>query len=274
VKRSEAIGGIVKSISVIPDQILRSTYLSDFAQRIQMKEQTLIAEMNKYIRQGIEDKKKEREREGFMEESGNKSIPSPTIPAINVTTEPLTLHSPQEQATLVELQIMREIIRHGDEIIFNDIETDDGETISLTVAQYVDFDLSSDGIQFTHPIYKQILEEAVAKSGEEGFKAETYFCSHPDVQVSQLATSLAIDRHQLGGRFVMTPREDSLRQRVLQLVMTYRFDIVKSRLKDIQQELKSIGSNHERMLQLLQEHKDTKELCDALAKKLGRELIV
>jgi DNA primase len=29
VKRSEAIGGIVKSISMIPDQILRSTYLSE-----------------------------------------------------------------------------------------------------------------------------------------------------------------------------------------------------------------------------------------------------
>ena len=38
VKRSEAIGGIVKSISVIPDQILRSTYLSELSQRLDIKE--------------------------------------------------------------------------------------------------------------------------------------------------------------------------------------------------------------------------------------------
>ena len=43
VKRSQGIAGIVKSISVIPDQILRSTYVSDFAQRIGMKEETLVA---------------------------------------------------------------------------------------------------------------------------------------------------------------------------------------------------------------------------------------
>ena len=37
VKRSEAISGIVKSISVIPDQILRSTYLSELSQRLGIK---------------------------------------------------------------------------------------------------------------------------------------------------------------------------------------------------------------------------------------------
>ena len=56
--------------------------------------------------------------------------------------------------------------------------------------------------------------------------------------------------------------------------MTYRLNIVQSRLKQIQQELMTVGSDKERMMELLQEHKDTKELCEALAKKLGRELIV
>ena len=45
VKRSEAIGGIVKSISMIPDQILRSTYLSELSQRMGIKEQTLLNSM-------------------------------------------------------------------------------------------------------------------------------------------------------------------------------------------------------------------------------------
>ena len=42
VKRSEAISGIVKSISVVPDPILRSTYLSELSQRLGIKEQTLL----------------------------------------------------------------------------------------------------------------------------------------------------------------------------------------------------------------------------------------
>ena len=277
VKRSEGIGGIVRSIAVIPDQILRSTYLTDFAQRIGMKEQTLIAEMNKAIRKNMDDKQKEAERAGSRElasaPSGGEQREEPQQEERKPLI-PIGLHPAEEQASQVELLLMREIVRHGEEIIFEDVETEDGDKISLTVAQYIDFDLSQDNLQFSVPLHNQILSEAVAHCGEENFKAETYFCNHYDPNVSQLATRLAIDRHQLGGRFVLQPREEGLRQRVLQLVMTYRLNIVQSRLKQIQQELMTVGSDKERMMELLQEHKDTKELCEALAKKLGRELIV
>ena len=271
VKRSEAIGGIVKSISVIPDQILRSTYLTDFAHRIGMKEQTLIAEMNKYIRANIEEKRKEQER-NERNENPEPSTLNPTPSTLNPT--PLTLHTPEEQASKVELLLLREIVRHGEEVIFDDIETDDGGKVSLTVAQYIDYDLSQDGLMFSQPLYNQILSEAVAHAGEQNFKAETYFCSHSDLQVSQLATKLAIDRHQLGGRFVMPERENSLRQRILHLVMDYRLDIIENRLKSIQQQLKQVGTEATRMKELLQEYMDTKEIRDALAKRLGSDLIV
>ena len=270
VKRSEAIGGIVKSISVIPDQILRSTYLSDFAHRINMKEQTLVAEMNKYIRKDIEDKEKDKNREIDRQQQGDQqaNIESVSHP------EPLALHTPTEQASQVEKLLIREVVRHGEEIIFNDVETEDGQKISLSVSQYIDFDLSQDGLEMASPLHRQILSEAVAHQGEPGFKAETYFCSHPDVQISQLATSLAIDRHQLGGRFEMTEREGGLCQRVLHLVMDYRLDIVESRLKEIQRELLQVGSDRDRMMELLKEHKETKEIRDALAKRLGTDLVV
>ncbi len=277
VKRSEAIGGIVKSISVIPDQILRSTYLTDFAHRINMKEQTLIDEMNKFIRKDLEEKEKEKgrattnpsqQRESGESSQGQNQGQEPT------TILPLQGRGVGESASSVELLLMREIVRHGEEIIFKDIESDNGGKISFSVAEYIDFDLSQDGLQFSNPLYNQILAEAVAHCAEAGFKAETYFCSHPDLQVSQLATRLAIDRHQLGGRFVVQPHEDSLRQRVLHLVMDLRLDVLEERLKSILQELRQVGDNRERMMQLLKEHKETKELRDALAKRLGSDLIV
>ena len=271
VKRSEAIGGIVKSISVIPDQILRSTYLADFAHRINMKEQTLVAEMNKYIRKDLEDKEKDNARQQEREQQASQE----ELPQQQVTEDDLlSLHSPTEQASQVEQMLMREIVRHGDEIIFTDVETEEGDTISLNVAQYVSFDLSQDSLSFALPLHNQMLEEAVEQSANPDFKAETYFCNHPDVQVSQLATRLAIDRHQLGGRFVIEPREGSLRQRVLHLVMDFRLDIVENRLKEIQRQLQQVGSDVNKMMQLLKEHKETKEIRDELAKRLGTDLVV
>ena len=268
VKRSEAIGGIVKSISVIPDQILRSTYLSDFAHRINMKEQTLVAEMNKFIQKNLEDKEKDSARQQGREPQQELTQPEMSEDDL------LSLHSPTDQASQVEQMLVREIVRHGEEVIFEDVETEEGGTISLNVAQYVHFDLSQDGLSFALPIHNQILKEAVEQSEKPGFKAESYFCNHADVQVSQLATRLAIDRHQLGGRFVLEPREGALRQRVIHLVMDFRLDIVENRLKEIQRQLLQVGSDVEQMMKLLKEHKETKELRDELAKRLGTDLVV
>ena len=56
IKRSEAVNSIVKSISVIKDQILRETYVRECAMRTGMAEQTIIAQMNKMIYNAKESK--------------------------------------------------------------------------------------------------------------------------------------------------------------------------------------------------------------------------
>ena len=305
VKRSEAISGIVKSISVIPDAILRSTYLSELASRLGIKEQTLLTSMNNFIKRDVEEREKERQRNALRgsgdaqvsansrgngstevqrEEpapvveatagntvdplgvQGQPAAPSPRPPAPSTTVP--TLHSP------VETLLIREVIRHGEEVIYDNVETDDGQTISFTVAQYVDFDLGQDGILFSRPLYNQILAEAVAHCGQEGWKAESYFMSHPDIAVSQLAAQLAIDRHQLGGRFVMQPREGSLRQRVVHLVMDLRMDLVEQRLKEIQTSIRQAAGDVAHAMELMQEYKDTQELRNTLARRLGSDVVV
>ena len=269
VKRSEAIGGIVKSISVIPDQILRSTYLSELSQRMGIKEQTLINSMNDMIRKDIEEKEKEAAR-------GERNTPDAdgTGTGQTIAAEFIGIHSVDEQTREVERLLIQSVIRNGEKIIFENVETDDGGTCSLTVAQYIYYDLSQDDLQFHDERYNQILAEAVSHSGETGFVAENYFMQHPDVQISRLATQLAFDRHQLGRGFQLKEREGSLRQHVLHLVLDFRMDIVEKRLKEIQAQLRQVGNDMERIKELLAEYKDTQELRDALAKQLGNDLVI
>jgi DNA primase len=262
VKRSEAISGTVKSISVIPEPILRSTYLSDLASRLGLKEQTLIDSMNKFIRQDIEERQKAGQRDNAP--TTETVAEAPTTPKAPTS---LTVESG------IETLLLREIVRHGEEVIYDNVETEDGKTKSLTVAEYIDYDLGLDNILLSNPLYNQILAEAVAHSGQEGFKAESYFTNHPDIEVSKLASQLAIDRHQLGGRFVLQPREGALRQRVLQLVMNLRMDLLEQRLNSLKLMLKQTTDNMERMMELLQEIKDTQQLRDTLARQLGIDVI-
>ena len=290
VKRSEAIGGIVQSISVIPDQILRSTYLTDFSQRIGLKEQTLIAEMNKRIRKNREEKEKAQQQATQTQALPERGAESPAV-ANSPATSPSYVNTVENTSLIpsspggavtgalgggspVELLLVREIVRHGEEVIFDNVETDDGQTVTLTVAQYVSLDLGQDGLQFANPLHQQILNEAMEHSSEPDWKAETYFCSHPDQQVSHLATNLAIDRHQLGGRFVPQEREDSLRQRVMHLILDYRLDIIEQSLKDIQRQMRQTSNDIAKTMELLRKHKETKEIRDTLAKRLGSDLIV
>ena len=264
VKRSEAISGIVKSISVIPDNILRSTYLSDLASRLGLKEQMLLETMNNFIR---------KEKEQSTPKPSEESPETPSSDHQQQSTKN-TLPSGKSRGELaVETLLMREIIRHGEEIIYDNIETEDGNVISFNVAQYVDYDLGQDDIQFSNPLYNQILAEAVAHSGQEGWKAETYFTNHPDIEVSQLATRLAIDRHQLGGRFLIQPREGSLCQRVVHLVMDLRMDLIEGKLKEIQNAMREAVGDMNRVMQLMKEFKDMQQLRDMLAHKLGSDVM-
>ena len=273
VKRSEAIGGIVKSISVVPDQILRSTYLSELSQRLDIKEQTLLNSMNGMIRRDIEDKEKERERERNQGEKA-QDMADPSAGHGSVAPEFIGLHTIDEQTMEVERLLIRAVIRAGEKVIYENVETDDGGTMNLTVAQYVAYDLGQDGLTFHDERYNQILQEAVAHSGEADFVAENYFMQHPDYEISSLAAKLAIDRHQLGKGFQLKEREGGLRQHVLHLVLDLRLDIIEKRLKEIQTQLKQAGSDMERIRTLLEEYKETQQLRDALAKQLGNDIVV
>ncbi len=277
VKRSEAISGIVKSISVIPEPILRSTYVSELSQRLGIKEQTLLNSMNAMISKSIEEKEKERERENLRNGEG-EGLKANAQEANSGDNSHLSTSfgfqlSQSSPSAAIERLLIQAVVRFGEQVIYDNLETEDGQTVSLTVAQYVAYDLGQDGLAFHDERYNQILTEAAVHSGEKGFKTEEYFMHHPNIAISSLAADLAIDRHQLGKGFQLKEREGGLRQRVLHLVLDLRMDIIEQRMKEIQTQLKGAGGDMDRVKQLLEEFRDTQQIRDALAKQLGNDVI-
>ena len=264
-KRSEAVSSILKSVSVIPDKLKRDTYLSECSHRFNVNEQALVTTVNTYIQRDKEEKEKQKEQGTSDEEQGARN---------EELIVPIGLHTAQEQTTEVERLLIQNIIRHGDEIIYEGVETDDGQLINLNVAQYVDYDLGSDGLEFSNPLFNRILQEAVEHSGDAGFKADLYFMQHPDPQVSQLAASLGIDRHQLSRSFQVNATGSSLRQRIEHLILDFRMDIVSQHLKELQLKMKEIGSDMSKLKDIMDDYKQTQELRNALARQRGSDVIV
>ena len=289
IKRAEAINSIVRSVSVIPDPIVRATYITECARRLEVDERTLITQTNKFIAGDREEQRKTQEREAERAErlqqmGGQPSVsgqqtdaPMPDVPSGSpfdgfASAQNFPLATPTA-GTEVERLLVQQVVRHGDEIIFEGLEDEDGSLVNLNVAQYIDYDLGQDGLTFSDPLYNRILREAVEHSSDAGFKADRYFMQHPDPAVSQLAATLGIDSHQLSKSFEMQHSEQSLRQRIIHLVLNFRMDIVQARLKDIQRQLKAVGRDMARMKELMQDYQQTQELRNALARQLGRDVI-
>ena len=256
VKRAEAINSIVRSVSVIPDPIVRSAYITDCSRRLEVDERTLISQTNKYIAGDKEEQRKEAEREERQQEQ-------------ETPPEPIGLHTPQEQTSEVERMLIQLIIRHGDMVIMKGLETEDGGFVDMNVAQYVDFDFSGDGLSFSNDLYNRILHEAVEHSVEDGFKAETYFTQHPDIEVSQLATRLAVDNYQLGRGFEMKQTEQGMRQQVEHLILDFRYVIVNERKKELMNELKTNPEIYKSQ-EFKEEFERLNEIYQQLSIKLGR----
>ena len=265
VKRSEAISGIVKSISVIPNQITRDTYLHECALRLGMSEATLVGTMNRFISGAKEEQAKEagREERRLQREGGDGAAQPATI----------GLHSIDEQAGEVERMLISEVIRHGEETIFEGLETDDGQTVNLSVAQYIDYDLAQDGISFANETYNRILAEAAEHSGEEGFKAESYFLHHPDADVSRVAGELAIVPYRLCRSLEMEHTMESLRLRVTHLVLDLRMDITQKHIKDVKRRLLEAGSDMAKVEPLMREYKEAQQLRNILARRVGNDIV-
>ena len=260
VKRSEAINSIIRSLSLIPDNVVRATYIHDTAFRLGMSEQVIINQMNKMIRAGKEKGSNQPATQG---ETSGSTPPTQT---------PLQPATPLQRASMVEKMLVQMIVRHGEDIIYRDLETDDGNTINLNVAQYIAYDLGQDALSFSNPLFNRILDEAVLHSADEGFKAESFFLNHEDVEISKIANMLSVDQVQLSKSLQLSKDDDGLREQVIHLILDFRMDYVEEHLKELKTKFRNTADVTEQM-NIMQEIKDMQEIRNALAKRLGKNIV-
>ena len=271
-KRSEAINSIVQSIAVVPNQILRDTYIHDCAQRLNIAESTLINTMNKFIREAQDRMNKAPNAEAQQANSASattqKYINNPSIPK-------------------VETMLMQVIIRHGDFIIYRDIEDEEGNLINLTVAEWINYSLAAENLHFTVDIYNRVLDETLEHLRDNNFSAEQYFIHHNDIEISQLATELILDKYQyireqkeestgkqnVSDETRMEKETEKLRNEVLHLLLDFHFDLLERRLQQIKMEITQPNNTPERMASLMKDFRDTQQKRNELAQQRGNNII-
>ena len=276
-KRSEAINSIIRSISFVVNPILRDTYIHDCSVRMGLNEATLINTLNGFIRNNREERTSEEAR--ATQQQQRIQTPQPTV---SQTT-------PLQQASKVERMLVEMVIRHGDTVIYDNVETEDGGVMSLNIAQYIDYNLSVDGLKLANPLFVKILQEAVAHSEDEGFNAEQFFIHHEDIDVSRIATDLCVDKYRMLDEQKSAAnaepknkdelkaeeenRIENLRQQTEHLLNDFRMDYLEQHLRQLQAQILQAAGDNERLMQLMEEYKTAHELRSKLARLLGNNII-
>ena len=262
-KRSEAINSIVMSISIVQNPILRDTYLHDCAQRIGMNEMTLINQMNALI----------RERKA----SGSMRVATPATSAEQQQQTPVEAPAQSSSNRVqpiseVEKFILQLIIKYGNRVIFPNVDDGNGNVISLTIAEFIHYNLGCDNLSFSSELLNQILQEAVEKGTDRTFQTEPYFVHHNDIQVSNLAIEMAEEKFKLSESQQVKDDEESLRNRVEHLMLDFRRDYVEKHLVAIKAQIAQ--AHGEQQMVLMAEYQKLIAQRNKLAKELGSNIIV
>ena len=175
-----------------------------------------------------------------------------------------------------ERQLIQMIILYGEREVGN-VETENG-TVSMNIIEYINYETNLDGLSFSNPIYRNILEEALEHSHEENFSAHKYFLYHPNSNISQLTAKIESEKYYLSrGQNV---NDDSIENRISeiipQMIIAYKLACVERILNELLSKLANpeIANNEELSAELMQKYNDMKKVECALAIQAGDRVIL
>ena len=271
IRRAGLIGDIVKSIAVIPNDILRSEYIKRCSDMLKVSEQLLVSETAKIRMKRAEERQKNLQTTN----SGNQQTATPQQEE-NSLQQSIVDESQKNPLNNKERAITQYILRNGGKMLTVPEDKVTGTpSFNESVISHLHFSFQGDGIEFTHPLYKKIFAEAAEHSNELNFSPEEHFQTHPDAEISTLAAELCGDRYMLSKMFSENNtelRNESaiLFEQTTRLAISYKQSIVDELLKQTMAQLKdpTVAANSEQAMEVMQNFKYLKETQQALNNQL------
>lgn len=288
-KRATLIADIVKSISVIPEAIVRSEYIKECSQMLHVEEKILVAEVAKLKKEKTplpssqggkvpSDTPKEGATE-VAESTTTSETEGPTSAEPHVTQQQAPSWG-DERGSLYpkELLIVQQLIRHGEKVVFQD-EDEEGNTSTIRVAEFIAAELSHDTLSFSTPLFNRLLNELLQHIDEPGFTSEHYFISNADPEYSRLAANLAEEKYQLSKYHSKTQaivsESERLHEIVPHLLIDYKMSVVEDALKNILNQLRQpeVMNDPQQCMATMSRYKELMETKHQMAKILGDRVI-
>lgn len=159
IARSRAMTEIVRTIAVIPEMMLRTTYIAECSRRFGISEELLTLQVRREMaaraeRQATEDRARQARRSW---EEQSSTAPAAATPAPDVAQQAagnaaVAQASPANRLAPYEREILRYVLRYGP-LYLADMTDDQGQTYPMNVIEVVASLLEQDMLQFSYPPY-------------------------------------------------------------------------------------------------------------------------
>lgn len=186
IKRSQVITDIVKSISVIPDEITRNVYIQECSRMMEMDEKVLQREVAKHFAEYVKKQKEQQQREREIsnlppdqrqaardmdEQQRLADEAAADAEAAAQVAQPSAAQTevhPADRSNAkflrpYELGVLKFALKYGMQF-FCDLVDGEGNTTPVTVIDYINNDLTADDISFSNPDVARVFNEALRLS--------------------------------------------------------------------------------------------------------------
>ncbi|NLU40049.1 MAG: DNA primase [Bacteroidales bacterium] len=268
IARAKLITDIVKSISVIPDNITRSVYIRECSKMLEVDENILYAEVNKI---------KHKDDEAFVENEKRQAARAQMNPQPAATLPEKKKKNPCD---IEEKALLRILLRFHKEVIFTVESDDEGGEVPVTVAEYILSELERDNLTSSDPLVHQIIGEFREHYQEDFFNPERHFVQHENPEICNLVSGLLVDKYiesviwKRKGSYVEDEHE-ILYLLVPRLVEEYKLRHVKIMIAGMMKQIGELQSSDdlERIMELQTIIQNLKKVEKELTKKLGKRAI-
>ena len=306
IKKAGLIQDVVHSISLIPDNIVRSVYAKECATQLDIDEKVVLAEIQKILRARREKELVRKSNGDYTPQSyatEEKHDTNPLYRQENVVSngERQTLN-PQlstfgSQFDKEEMNILRYVVRYGGEVLF---EVGDGQfqTVSeFVVASLVDLEMDGGKI-FHNPLHQRMLDCVREVKAEDNFNAAKYFTNHIDPEISAKAAELLTDKYTLSkihtkqDEYSGDPanlkavqdhqaklelqKKEILAREVNTVIHEYKAAIISEREREIDQKIKQAqeSGNFDEIMDFMRQKQIIIEHKKALSKEIGGRVVL
>ncbi len=259
VKRAGLVRDIVRSISVIPDAIIRAEYIKACSRLMQIQEQVIYQQISTLL---AERKSKHYVRQQQAEQLSSSDEDKPK------TENSSAIHPPG-----IERELLRILVNYGDEILFAED--------NLTVGNYIVTEIEQDELSFVHPVYAHFFETYTSAMSQEDFSSTSFLKNHPSPDIALLASDLLSEPYALSQ--IWTKHENhietestSLKEVVPKLVNQFKYRHIILLLKEVKRKMKELPKDDDDalMFELIKQKQHLDRIKSEIAKIIGERIIV